>query len=339
MKVLVTGAGGFLGSRLCESLLSGGVDDLRMHFRSVAPRGAVEALSARHPAARIETVGANLLSRGTLDPLVAGVDCLVHAAAGMRGSAADMFANTVIGTRNLLEAATAAKVRRIVLVSSFAVYHTADLADGAQHDESVPVEPVGAERGSYAYAKTRQEHLFEEYRREFGFEGVLVRPGVIYGPGASPLSSRVGVRAFGIFFSLGGRALLPLTYVDNCADAIALAALRAPDGSAFNIVDDDVPTCSAYLRAYRANVEKMPTVPVPYWAFLFGSRMLERYHAKSKGQLPAVFTPYVVRSMYRPLRYSNAALKAIGWTPKVSVEEGMRATFKAFAATKSSTAP
>jgi hypothetical protein len=50
--------------------------------------------------------------------------------------------------------------------------------------------------------------------------------------------------------------------------------------------------------------------------------------------LPAVFTPLVVRSMYRPLRYSNAKLKSIGWTPKVSVADGMRRTFDALAAKK-----
>ena len=337
MKVLVTGAAGFLGSRLCESLLANGVDDLRMHFRSAPPSGRIEAMRARHPGAHIETVGANLLNRGALGPLVSGVDCLVHAAAAMRGSAADMFANTVVGTRNLLDAACAAKVRRIVLISSFAVYRTEGLADGAQHDENVPIEPVGAERGSYAYAKTRQEHLFEEYRERFGFESVVMRPGVIYGPGTSPLSTRIGVRAFGTFFLLGGSATLPLTYVDNCADAIAIAALRAPAGSAFNVVDDGLPTCADYLREYRARVERVRVMPVPYWAFLLGARVLQRYHAASKGQLPAVFTPYVVRSMYRPLRYSNQALKAIGWTPKVSVADGMRATFEALAAKLSTT--
>jgi hypothetical protein len=51
------------------------------------------------------------------------------------------------------------------------------------------------------------------------------------------------------------------------------------------------------------------------------------YHKRSKGQLPAIFTPYVVDSMYRPLRYSNAALKAIGWTQGVPTAEGMTRAF------------
>ncbi len=328
MKILVTGAAGFLGSRIVESLLAAGAEDVRIHCRDQAPRPLLDSLAARYPDARIEVASANLLRRGTLDAMVAGVDCIVHAAAGMRGAAADMFANTVVGTRNLLEAAGAASVRRIVLISSFSVYRTEPLARGAVHDESVEIEQGGADKGPYAYAKTRQEHLFAGFQRTFGFESVIVRPGVVYGPGGGALSSRVGIRALGLFFALGGRAHLPLTYVDNCADAVAHVALNAPAGSVYNIVDDDPPTCRAYLRQYRHSVRRLRTVAVPYWAFLLGSGLLVRYHRRSKGQLPAVFTPYVVRSMYRPLTYSNAALKASGWRQRVTTAEGLRRTFQ-----------
>jgi nucleoside-diphosphate-sugar epimerase len=327
MTILITGAGGFLGKRIAESLLMAGADDLRLHFRQRAPRGFVEDLHTRYPHARIETAAANLLARGALDALVDGVDCIVHAAAAMRGSAADMFANTVLGTRNLLETAGAAGVRRIVLISSFSVYRTEPLARGALHDETVPIEAVGIEKGPYAYAKTRQEQMYNEYRERYGFESVILRPGVIYGPGGGAFSSRVGISALGFFFGLGGGATLPLTYVDNCADAVAQATLHAHAGSTFNVVDDDLPSCRRYLRAYRRSVKRLRVLPVPYWAFLLGSRLLVRYNRRSKGQLPAVFTPYIVRSMYRPLRYTNAALKAIGWQPRVSTAEGMARAF------------
>ena len=327
MKVLVTGAAGFLGTRISERLLAAGVTDLRLHFRS-APAARIAAWSEQYPAAKIESIGANLLARDGLDRLVAGVDCMIHAAAGMRGSAADMFANTVVGTRNLLDAAGAAGVKRIVLISSFAVYRTVDLADGAVHDESLPIEATGTEKGSYAYTKTRQEQLFEEYRKRFGFESVILRPGAIYGPGTSPFSTRVGISAAGFFFALGGRTTLPLSYVENCADAIVYAALNAPAGSAYNVVDDDLPTCRQYLDAFRREVRRVRTLPVPYWALMAGSRFLAHYNRKSKGQLPAVFPPYVVRSMYRPLHYSNAALKKLGWQQRVSTADALALSFK-----------
>lgn len=328
MKVLVTGAGGFLGRRIARSLLERGVRDLRLHVRQRPPAGLVEELQGAFPDARIEWAGANLLARDALPDLVAQVDCLVHAAAGMRGAAADMFANSVVGTRNLLEAAGAAGVRRVVQISSFAVYRTETLPRNALHDESVPLETVGVEKGPYGYAKVRQEQLLDEYRERFGFESVVLRPGVIYGEGGGALSPRVGIGALGLFFSLGGGATLPLTYVENCADAVAVAALKAPPGSVFNVVDDDLPSCRRYLREYRRIVRKLRALPVPYPLLLLGSRLLVWHHRRSKGQLPAVFTPYVVRSMYRPLRYANTALKKIGWAPRVTTPAGLERTFR-----------
>lgn len=328
MKVLVTGAGGFLGRRIVDSLLSLGVEHVRVHVRQAPPAGLIEGLQAKYPQAVIEVAQANLLSRGALEPLVHGVDCIVHAAAGMKGAAADMFANTVLTSRNLLEAAVAQKVRRIVLISSFSVYEAASLKKGQTLSESTPIESVGVDRGAYGYAKTRQEHMFNEFQRQYGFEAVTLRPGVIYGPGGGALSSRIGIRALGFFFALGGRALLPLTFVDNCADAVAKAAVSAPSGSSFSVVDDDLPTCRAYLKRYCKEVEPMRCIPVPFWAFRLGAKVLVWYNKRSKGQLPAVFTPYVVDSMYRPLRYSNAALKAIGWKQRISTPKALELSFK-----------
>ena len=327
MKILLTGAGGFLGRKIAASLLAKGESDIRLQFRQQAPKGFLEELGAAFPSATIEPVFANLLNRNQLGNLVEGVDCVIHAAAGMRGAAADMFANSVIGTRNLLEAIGIKKVKRVVLISSFSVYRTVDLKTNSLVTEDTEREPDGPDKGPYGYAKARQETLFRSLQKKYDFEAIILRPGVIYGPGGGIFSSRVGIRALGFFFSLGGRAILPLTYVDNCADAVALAAICAPNNAVFNVIDDDLPTCSQYLREYRNRVPRIRTLPIPYWALLLGSRALVRYHQASKGQLPAIFTPYVVRSMYRGFQYSNAALKKIGWRPEISTARGMEISF------------
>ncbi len=334
MKVLVTGAGGFLGKRIVESLLNLGVQDVRVHVRQSPPAGFIEGLQKKYPQAHLEVAQANLLSKETLPPLVSGVDCVIHAAAGMKGATADMFANTVMATRNLLDAIGEAGVKRVVQISSFAVFKASALKPGQVLDESTPIEETGVDRGPYGYAKTRQEQMFMEYQRKFGFESIVLRPGVIYGPGGGEFSPRVGIKAMGMFASLGGPAILPLTYVENCADAVATAALRGPAGSTYCVVDDDLPTCAQYLQRYQREVRKMRVIRIPFGVFRWLAKQLENYHRKSKGQLPAIFTPLVVDSVYRPLRYSNAALKSIGWTPRVSTNEGIARAFEYFRSKK-----
>lgn len=324
MTILLTGASGFLGRRIVDSLLRAGQRELRLAVRQSA---STEGLRAQAAACSVsaDVRAANLLSREQVGEIVKDVDTIIHAAAGTRGGAADMFMNSVVGTRNLLDAAASAGVRRIVLISSFSVYDTGRLSSGGLLDEDSPLEPDGVQKGAYAFTKVQQEILFRSHLVQSGTESVIVRPGVIFGPGGSGMSSRVGISVLGTFASLGGSNTLPLTYVDNCADAIVQATLHGQAGAVLNVVDDDLPTCGQYLKRYRAEVRRLRAVPVPYLALLWGSACLQRYSLRSKGQLPAILTPYVVKAMYRPVRYSNARLKALGWTPRVAMEPALRA--------------
>jgi len=197
-------------------------------------------------------------------------------------------------------------------------------------DESTPMEQHPEQRDVYSHSKLRQEQLFWEYRAKYGFELVVLRPGVIYGPGGGHFSNRVGLSLFGRFLHLGGNNLLPLTFVDNCAEAIVVAALHGADGDVYNVVDDDLVTSKQYLAAYKKNVKKLRTLPVPYFMLMWGSKMVENYSTKSKGQLPAIFTPYKTRAMWGGNQFSNARLKSIGWKPLLTTREGMQRAFDAF---------
>ena len=329
MKILITGAGGFLGARIVNSLLRAGEFDLRCQVREGRGVDKLRKIAVQAGAPALEIVPCNLLSEADTRRLVEGVELIVHAAAGTRGTPADMMLNTVVATRNLLDAAVAAKVRRVAMVSSFAVYQTESMDDGSLLDETSPVEQIGIAKGPYAYSKVRQEQLVVDYAQRFGIDYVFIRPGVIYGDGGSAMSSRVGIRALGWFFSLGGACLIPFTHADNCADAVVSGALKGAPRGIYNAVDGDLPTCAEYLRHYRRNVEKLRTVRLPYAVLLAGSRYLLAYSKRSKGQLPAILTPYIVRSMYRKLRYSNSALQAIGWRQSLPTEQGLAQLFAA----------
>jgi nucleoside-diphosphate-sugar epimerase len=335
MRILLTGAGGFIGRAIASRLLTQPDIALRCQVR----QSKSEAMLREHVGGRvfgefgqpnrIEIARANLLSSDDVKHLVTGVNVIVHAAAGMRGAPADMYLNTVVATRNLLDAATAAGARRVVLISSLAVYGYHDLPVGATVDEENALEPHPERRDGYALSKLHQEQVAREWAARTGRELVVLRPGVVYGPGGNTMSNRVGINAFGWFFHLGGSNELPLSFVRNCADAVLVASRSlAATGRTFNVHDDHLPTCREYLARYKRQVGGLRSIRIPYPALLLLSHVLAWYHRASKGQLPAVFTPYLTRTLYRRRLYSNRQLKSLGWTPVVSVEEGMRECFE-----------
>lgn len=334
MKVLVTGSTGFLGSALVERLLARGEKDVRCFVRSGSDTKRIKALAERYPDASVEIFVGSLSSKEGAAKALEGVGVVYHLAASLLGAAADIFLNTVVASKILLEGIVASgRPIKVVLCSSFGVYGVADLPRRATVDEGTPLEHHPERRDLYSQAKLRQEKLFREYQARAGFPLVVIRPGVIYGPRGSRISARVGLELMGMFLYLGGTNLLPLTYVDNCADAIVVAGQsEAANGQTYNVVDDDLPTCADYLARYRKEVKPLRVVPIPYAAMQMISVAVQRYHAYSKGQLPAIFTPYKTATSWKGNTFDNSKLKSLGWRPLVSTEEGIRRTFDWFRA-------
>jgi nucleoside-diphosphate-sugar epimerase len=125
MTVLVTGAAGFIGLRVVERLVEHGLVSIRCLVRSPSGCSGLNKLKEQCSGrADIEVKTGNLLSRRDCEDAVRGVSIIYHLAAG-RGEklVADAFMNSVVTTRNLLEAChKACTVRRFVNISSFSVY-------------------------------------------------------------------------------------------------------------------------------------------------------------------------------------------------------------------------
>lgn len=327
--VLVTGANGFIGTRVVKTLLEHGFQRVRCLVRS--PSGAVHLRAAigdvDSAADRVQMVVGNLLRPTDCRTAVGKAAVVFHLAAGVEKSFAGCFMNSVLTTRNLLDAAIdAGTVRRFVNVSSFAVYAPGGLRRGAVVDETTATEQCPQERfDPYGYAKLKQDELVVEYHRRFGLPYVLVRPGVVFGPGKASLSGRIGIDTFGLFLHMGGANRPPLTFVDNCADAIVLAGLvGGVDGEIFNVVDDEGPTSRRLLYLYKRRVGWFPSVPVPYVVSYLLSSAWEAYSKWSSGQLPPRFNRRRAAAEWRPQRYSNEKVKRmLGWSPRLGIDQAV----------------
>jgi len=332
--ILVTGAAGFIGSRVVASLVGDGFRNVRCLVRSSSSLKRLNELLAEGQDNRFEVVTGNLLSRVDCDTAVRDADVVIHLAAG-KGSKSfpDAFANSVVTTRNLLESLRAHKsLKRLVNVSSFAVYTNRGKRHGQILDENCPIESGSHfSRDAYCYAKLKQDELVIQYGRDFGLPYVIVRPGVVYGPGNAGVHGRVGIGTFGLFLHCGGGNTIPFTYVDNCADAIVKAALTpGVEGEVFNIVDDDLPTSRQFLKLYKSNVRYFRSAYLPHAVSYSLCYLWERYSVWSRGQLPNAFNRQKWAALWRRTSYTNEKLKErLNWMPPISTEKGLRLYFAA----------
>jgi nucleoside-diphosphate-sugar epimerase len=332
--ILITGATGFIGKRVVSCLLDRGLKNLRCFSRPSTSIAKVESAWREHPnGTRLQIIRGNLLSTDDCAAAAKGATVIIHLAAG-RGekSYPDAFMNSVVTTKNLLEAArNSGTLRRFVNVSSFTVYTNENKPRGILLDESCPVEKRPAVRGeAYTFAKVKQEEIVMEYGKEFGLPYVIVRPGVVYGAGNEAITGRVGIGTFGLFLHLGGSNTIPFTYVDNCAEAIALAGLKpGVDGEVFNIVDDDLPSSRKFLRMYKKDAKRFKSVYVPHFMSYFLCYLWERYVERSEGQMPPAFNRSRWNANWRKTRYTNEKLKTrLAWTQTVPTSEGLKRYFE-----------
>jgi nucleoside-diphosphate-sugar epimerase len=330
--ILVTGATGFIGPRVAAALVARGCRKIRCLVRASSDPGVVaELASLQRDGVTVEIVKGNLLARADCGSALKGVAAIAHLATARGGSFPDAFMHSVVTTRNLLEAAAAqAELPRLVNVSSIAVYTNRQKPHGRLLDETCPVETQPQLRGEpYVFAKVKQDQIVAAYADRFGIPVVTVRPGYVFGPGKCAMCGRVGTGAFGLFMHLGGSNRLPVTYVDNCADAIAAACVTPLSaGSVYNVVDDDLPTSRQWLKLHKAHVDSFRSLYLPHAASYLLSYAWESYSRWSEGQLPPVFNREAWHAYWKRTRYSNHKAKSeLGWRPLVPMSESLKRYF------------
>jgi nucleoside-diphosphate-sugar epimerase len=244
-RILVTGAGGFIGGRTVEALLQ--CPELGQVVPSLR-RWSTMARIGRYP---VEPVQCDLMDRDQLKTALNGIDSVIHCAVGGRDA-------TVEGTRNLLNAALEAGVRRVVHVSTIDVYGRAE----GEVDEETPHELTGR---AYGDSKIEAEKVCLEAVGR-GLEVVIIRPTIVYGPFSDTWTVAFADRLWSRGWKLPASACsgtCNLVYVDDLVRALLLAvdADVAP-GRSFNINGPAPLTWQAYVEALNEELG-LPPLDLP----------------------------------------------------------------------------
>ncbi len=320
--VFVTGATGFVGGHLVERLTEQGAEVRAL----VRPRSRLDRLEPLD----IDRVDGDLRDTKTLARAMEGCEVVYHCAATTHGSWTDYLAGTVQGTRNALEAAREARVKRFVYLSSLGVYPVNQFAPSDVITEDAGLEPYPERRGHYTQSKVEAEKVVLAFREREDVPIVILRPGTIYGPRGKVFFPRIGYAVRNkVFVILGrGRNVLPLTYIDNVIDAVCLAGSReAAAGRIYNVIDDELLTQQEYLsELIRATGLSAVTLRVPLTAMSLLALLLEARATLTKRS--PVFVRYRLISATRGLRYDTSRAKEhLGWKPNVPLVEGLKRTF------------
>jgi nucleoside-diphosphate-sugar epimerase len=281
VKVLVTGASGFLGHAVCT--------DLRGRHHEVA---ALVRRPGSEPAGTSAVMG-DLTDADTLTSVFDGVrpDCVIHLAAEIASQRDPRKIDevNVEGTRRLLSACTATNQPRFVFTSTVV---TGD-AGGAELDENsaLPIET--------AYGRSKQEG--EQLVRDSGLSNVIIRPSHVYGPGGWYEDEFVKrLRQPGRFAVIGsGDNWWDVVHVEDVASACVDAAERAPSGAVYHVVDDEPIRYYDFVALTAEALGVGEPRRIPAW--------LARVVA---GKDP-------VRAVVRSARSLNGRIKSeLGWTPR-----------------------
>ncbi len=268
MKILITGGAGFLGYHLARYLDKKGyeliLNDIHEFDKSEYP-------------GEYKLILADVRDKKKMDDLISQVDIVIHAAAALPLAKPDEIKTTTVnGTKNVLSLSLKHKIKRVIYISSTAVYGVPEVHPIYEHDKLVGVGPYGE-------AKIEAERLCRQYLKK-GLNVTIIRPKTFVGTG------RLGV--FEILFDWihdnkkipvigNGKNRYQLMDVDDLVEAIYLFTLKNSKkyNDVFNIGAEKFRTVKEDLEdMFREVGSRSRVLPIPSWLVKTPLRILEKLH-------------------------------------------------------------
>lgn len=317
MKILITGAAGFLGRYLVD-LFTQEDHELITIVRRTSNRKHLEEK-------QVKLIEGDLHDPKVIETAARGVDVIVHAAAALRGSWDDFHAVNVLATEHLLEQAAINKVKRFVFISSVIVYDHSSAVPATRFSEDMPYEQT--EQTYYCKTKIQAEELVKQFHEKQELATVILRPAAIFGKHGPLFLSRLGFAAGAQRYLIigDGKLPLPLSHVESIADAVKLAIDKDKAiGQIYNVVEDETLTQNEFFNEVRRYVfPKFRALRVPHSVMRFLSQAADRVLglAGMTSPLPLSY----MRLCAVPFFYSNEKIKKeLGWQPCADLRQSVR---------------
>ncbi len=274
----------------------------------------------------IESVCRDLNEKDACIGLFKDCHAVVHCAALRRdyGKWEDFKRTNIDLTRLVMEYAAKAEVKKVIHISTVAVYGNDRSHFGTDEDADYGERVVDY----YTRSKIEADKIVATLIDERNFPAVILRPGYIWGPGDKTVIPFIvkSLKSKRLFFADDGSNLLSLTYIENVVEAIMIA-LRKEDaaGKTFNITDGSKVTSNRFINDIIAilGIEYRPR-HVPYALLYTIAYLLEIYYRLVRRSAIPPLTRFAARFLkYDAIFDISRAIYDLGYQPKISYKEGM----------------
>jgi nucleoside-diphosphate-sugar epimerase len=316
MKALVTGATGLIGSFLVEALRAEGFA-VRALVRKTSDLSLITDPT-------VALAYGDLRDKASLAAAMEDVEVVFHTAARMSdwGPWQDYYEDNVLGTRNLLEVATAAKVRRFVHTSSTGVVGLGAFLDA---DETTPFDP----EGEYEVSKVEQEKLVWEFREERGLPVTVVRPCWTLGPRSRrhvPILMQSFDNPLFMLVGSGENRISTIDPRDAAVGHVLAAKSDAAEGETYILTNGSSTDTQAglYRAAAEAMGRKAPRLHAPFWFAEAAGWAAEKWARAFRWDDAPMMTPIRIKFLSRNRHFScEKARRELGYRPRIQMAEAI----------------